>query len=92
MSHEYCQGLRRQSFNRFVVLGIQLTEEVIYEQRNVLAAIREWWQDDAHHVGPVKQILSKYAAPDLFGQRLVGRRNHAHVHLDGEWVGPKTCA
>ena len=57
-------------------------EKIIHQQRNVVAPVAQRRDVDAHDVEPVKQILAELFRGDGGFERLVGRGDDAHVHLD----------
>ena len=67
--------------SRRSLMRVVLVQEVIDQPGNVLAAIAQRRQVDAHHVEPIKQILAEVALGDFFLQIDVGGGDHAHVHL-----------
>ena len=62
------------------LLGV-LRQEVLGEQRDVLAALAERRQRDRDDVDAVEQILAEPPFGDRFRQILVGRGDHADVGL-----------
>ena len=78
---QHAVRLRRQLLGLAPVGGGELAQEVIGQQRNVLAPLAQRRHVERNHVQPVEQILAKIAALDLLLQILVGGRDHAHVHL-----------
>ena len=57
-----------------------LVEEVLREQRHVLARARERRQREPHHVEAVVEVLPEAPRRDHLREVAVGRADHAHVH------------
>ena len=64
-----------------LVLFRILLEEVIDQQRNVLAPLAQWRQVDGDHVETVKQIFAEPAVANHLAQINIGGGDDAHVHL-----------
>ena len=64
------------------VLGGEPAEEVLGEQRDVLAALAQRRDPHLDHVEPVVEVLAEGAARDLGLEIAVGRGDHADVDLD----------
>src|SRR5215210_5498673 len=57
--------------------------ESLREQRDVVAALAERRNAYGNHAEAVEQILAKRAGGSLHREVAIGRRDDAHVHLDG---------
>ena len=60
-----------------------LREEVLGEEADVLLALAQWWDVDAHDVEPVEEILAEGAVLDFFFEAFVRRGEDADVGLEG---------
>src|SRR5262245_21477471 len=67
---------------RPVVLRGILLDEAPNEVWNVFAALAQWRQIDAQHVETIEQIRAKASVVHTLAQRLIRRRDDAHVHLN----------
>ena len=56
-------------------------QEMVRQQRNILAALAQRRHEKRNHVQPVEQIFAEISALDLLFQVLVGGGHHPHVHL-----------
>ena len=74
--------LRDRHRPRGPTLGAELLEEVLHEQRDVLAALAQRRQLHRDHVQPVEEILAERAVGDHLREVAVGRGDDAHVDLD----------
>ena len=68
-------------FLRLVLLAV-LLEEVLHQQRDVVAALAQRRQVDADDVQPIVEVLAEPALFHLLLQVDVGRGDDAHVDLD----------
>ena len=59
---------------------------MVGNQGNVLHPIPKRRQPYGQHVEAIEKIFSEIAGFDFLGQRLIGRGDDAHVHLDGTGV------
>src|SRR5439155_894805 len=55
-------------------------DEVVGQERDVLAPLPEGWQLDRDRVDPVVQVLAELARPHRLGEVAVGRRHEPDVH------------
>jgi hypothetical protein len=80
------QDLHRAALEPRQALAVPLrvlAEEVLREERQVLAAIAQRRQADFYRVQPEEQILAEASARDLLVERGVGRRDDADVDAPG---------
>src|SRR6185437_3526132 len=59
-----------------------LGEEMVHQQRNILAPFAQRRQRQAEHVQPVEQVVAELSLRHLAFQVNIRRGDHAHVHLD----------
>ena len=64
-------------------VGAQLLQEVLHQQRDVVAPLAQRRQLHRNHVEPVEQILAERAVRDHPVEIGVGRGDDPHVDLDG---------
>ncbi len=64
-----------------LVLGGELRNEMPFEQRQILFALRQPWNLNLHHREPVIKILAKALFGDCGAEIVIGGRNDADVHL-----------
>ena len=58
-------------------------DEVLDQDRNILAPFSQRGHHDRKHVQPIEEIRSKRPRRDRFGQISVRRGDHPDVHRDG---------
>ena len=63
--------------------AVELGDEVLDQARQILEAIAQRRQRDREDVEPVVEILAELALGDQLLEVAVGRRDHAHVDVDG---------
>src|SRR6185312_14535497 len=68
---------------RALVLVGELTQEVLDEERDVVAALAQGRQRHAHDVEPVEQVFAELALLHQAAEIAVGGDEDAHVDLDG---------
>ena len=61
--------------------GVHAVEEVLHQQRDVLAPVTQSWQMQGEDVEPVVQVLAECSPLDLLGQVTRGGGHHADVDL-----------
>ena len=71
----------RDALHVLAGLGVELLDEVVDEERHVLAALLERRQPDGEDVEPEVEVLAEPPAADLLLQVPVGGADDAHVHL-----------
>ena len=55
---------------------------MLAQQRNVLAPITQWRQEDRHHIDAEIQVGAKLALADRFFEVLVGGADQSHIDMD----------
>ena len=80
--HEHRHRLRRDAVDALARAARVPPDEVLDEQRDVLAALAQRRHRDRDDVQPVEQILLELAFADQLPQVAVGRGDDAHVDLD----------
>ncbi|MPN50040.1 hypothetical protein SDC9_197665 [bioreactor metagenome] len=83
MLHQTSQHFIRRPRNGFALQPIEPGNEMIYEQRNILAPISQAGQLQPHNVNPIKEVLTKAALLHQLAQVLVSSRNDPHIGLYG---------
>src|SRR5690606_2228942 len=79
---EDLQGLGLDAAEGSVVLLTELANELVDQQRNVLATLAERRQLDEEHVEPVIQVSTELPQLHLVAKALVRRRDDPDVHPD----------
>ena len=74
-------GRRRQLLGLAAVRHGELAQKVIRQQRDILNTVTQGRHMKRDHIEPVEQILAEITAFNFVLQHLVGRGDHAHVHL-----------
>src|SRR5436190_377979 len=72
---------RRQVRDAFAVLLGVTAQEVLGEERDVLAPVTQRRQQDRHDLQAIEKVLAKRAALHQLLEIAVGRRDHAYVDL-----------
>ncbi len=67
----------------FLQAIVELRDEVVGQQRDVLAPLAQRRDVDRHDVQPVEEVLAERPGAHLGQQVAVGRRDQADVDLDG---------
>jgi len=62
--------------------AIGLRDEILHEQWNVVPALAQRWNVETHTLQSIVEVLPEGAVAHRFGEVAVGRRDHAHVHLE----------
>ena len=75
--------LRHRHMTRRHLLGAELLEEVLHQQRNVVAPLAQRGQLHRDHVEAIEEILAERALGDHLREIGVGRGDDADVDLDG---------
>ena len=75
-------GLFGKSLRFDTKVGGRLAQEILRQQRDVLAPFAQRRQTQADHVQAVEQVFTEQSLAHPFFQILVGGGNHAHVGLD----------
>ena len=75
-------GLGQQLFCLHRELLGRRVEEVLHQQRNILAPLPQSRQMNADHVETVEEVFAKGAGFDQALQVLVGRRDDAYIYFD----------
>ena len=79
---EQLDGLRRVDLALLAALGGNLPQEMLDEQRDVLAPLAQRGQVDVHDVEPVVEVFAERALDHQVLQVLMRGRDHARVDLD----------
>ena len=72
-----------QFAERLVVLLGRLAQEMLSEERDILAVVAQWWKKKLHDVETEEEILSEFTFLGHFGQVAVGGGKEAHLGGDG---------
>ncbi|OPZ59375.1 MAG: hypothetical protein BWY87_01038 [Deltaproteobacteria bacterium ADurb.Bin510] len=84
--HQGLLGFGREARDSALETLVEQRQEVLKQQRDVLAALPERRQGELDHLEPVIEILAKFALSDHLAQVAVGGRDHAGANLDGRAV------
>ena len=76
---QVCHGLRSHALDG----AIQLTQKVVDQQRDVVAAVVQRRNLNDNHAQAVVQIFAEPPRGNLCLEVFVGRRKNPHVHRDG---------
>ena len=79
MPHQLLQCLFRHTARLAPTLGVELPDEVLDQQRDVLAALRQRWQFDFDDVKSIEEIFPEPPQGNLLRQGLIGGGNDAHI-------------
>ena len=66
-----------------LVLGVVFDEAVFSQEKDVVSPLAQGRNIDRDHLQAVVQVVTEVAGLDLAQKDLVGRRNKAHIHVDG---------
>src|SRR5207249_5425783 len=83
VTRQHLERARRHAPHVAVALTRGLPDEVLDEERDVLAPLAERRHVDGHDVQAVVEVLTELARPHRALEVDVGRRDHAHVDRDG---------
>ena len=84
--HEKLQRFRRERQPAAAIALGEAREEVVGEERDVLAPLGERGDVELHHVQPVVQVTNKLARAILFLQFPMRGRNDSHMDVETTWV------
>jgi hypothetical protein len=79
--HEYGESFIRDSGDLSFLEAVEAGDEMVHEQGDILASLRESGQLDGDHVDAVEEILPETAFQHQFPERAVGGRHDPHIHL-----------
>jgi hypothetical protein len=71
------------AIDRLALLLSEPLHEVFYQQRDIILAFPQWGKEDGEDIEPVIQIGAELPLLHHAPQVLVGRRDDAHVDLNG---------
>jgi len=74
-------GPPRQAFNILFKLLRKPLQEKLFEQRQILFALRQGWRPQLNHRQPIVQIFAEGFLGDHGRYVAIRRRHHTHVHL-----------
>ena len=82
VAHQHLLRLGLDAFDRLAVLLGRLLEEVVDQQRDVLAALAQRRDVDRHALDAEVQVLAELLVGDHLVEVAVGRADQAHVDVD----------
>src|SRR5207245_1803540 len=74
--------LRREAGELLAALAAEAIDEVLHQQRDVVAPLFERRERDVEHVEAEVEVLAEAAPLDLLLEVAIGRADHAHVDAD----------
>src|SRR5207245_2603034 len=79
---EHLHRLRREAGELLAALAAEAIDEVLHQQRDVVAPLLERRERDVEHVEAEVEVLAEAAPLDLLLEVAIGGADHAHVDAD----------
>ncbi len=79
MFHQPGKHVVRYARNLRALQLVELRDDVLDEQRNILAALRQAGQPEMNDADPIVQVFAKRPRTHQVGQVFVRGRHHAHI-------------
>src|SRR5208283_3888602 len=81
--HKGLHGFGRNAGYRLPHSAAQTGNEMLDEERNVLAALAQGWHLDRENIESIEQVLAKGPLTNHFAQVPVGGRNQTRIDMNG---------